>query len=418
MLRTILHADVNNFYASVAIRNNPQLKDKAVVICGDPEKRHGIVLAKSNIAKKAGIKTGDTVFEAKKKVENLVILPPDYKQYMYFSNKIYNIYKEYTPLVESFGLDECWLDLTGTEKLFGEGETVANIIKERIKNEVGLTISIGVSFTKIFAKLGSDIKKPDAITVISKENYKKVAWNLPVDNMLMVGKAILSKLNKMHITTIGELANTPQNILVNIFGKIGEKLYEYANGLDDDPVDVYNAVHIPESVSNGSTTESDITNYHDASSLIYSLSEIIAYRLRNYNLNASGVSISVRNTKLESYTRQRKLLISSNDAQTIAEQALTLLKENHNFAQDLPLRSITVGTYGLLRVESDYQLSIYDQELQKNKNIDKKLDKLRGKYGYSILKRAIEMNGAYNCDAREIEDGFLPFDKSRNIIDE
>lgn len=418
MLRTILHADVNNFYASVAIKNNPQLINKAVVICGDPEKRHGIVLAKSNIAKKAGIKTGDTVFEAKRKVENLVILPPDYKQYMCFSNKIYNIYKEYTPLVESFGLDECWLDLTGTEKLFGDGETVANIIKERIKNEVGLTVSIGVSFTKIFAKLGSDIKKPDAITVINRENYKQVAWSLPADAMLMVGKSALSKLNKMHITTIGELANTPKNILTNIFGKMGEMYYEYANGLDTESVDVYNAVHVPESVSNGSTTETDITNINDAMSLIYSLSEIIAYRLRNYFLNASGVSISIRNNKLESFIRQRKLLVSSNDAQVIAEQALTLLKENHDFKQDLPLRSITVGTYGLLPVEGDCQISIYDDELQKNKNIDKKLDKLRSKYGYSILKRAIAMNGAFNCDAREIEDGFLPFDKSRNVVDE
>ncbi len=418
MSRTILHADVNNFYASVAIKNNPELQGKAVVICGDPEKRHGIVLAKSNLAKKAGIKTGDTVFEAKKKVDDLIILPPDYKQYMYFSNKIYNIYKEYTPLVESFGLDECWLDLTGTEKLFGDGLTVANIIKERIKTEVGLTISIGVSFTKIFAKLGSDIKKPDAITVISKENYKKVAWSLPVENMLMVGRSLAIKFNKMHITTIGELANTPKSILINIFGKVGEKLYECANGLDEDTVDVYNAIHIPDSVSNGSTTEKDITNFRDASSLIYSLSEIIAYRLRNYRLNAGGVSLSVRNTKLDYFTRQRKLLVLSNDAQVIAEQALDLLKENYDFDKDLPLRSITVGTYALTNVDSDYQLSFYDNTMQKNKDIDKKLDKLRNKYGYNILKRAIEMNSEYNCDAREIEDGFLPFDKTTNKVEE
>lgn len=417
MLRTILHADVNNFYASVAIKNNPELKNKAVVICGDPEKRHGVVLAKSNAAKSLGIKTGDTVFEAKRKADNLIVLPPDYKQYMYFSNKIFNIYKEYTPLVESFGLDECWLDLTGTEKLFGDGITVANIIKERIKNEVGLTVSIGVSFTKIFAKLGSDIKKPDAITVISKENYKKVAWSLPVDNLLMVGKVLLERLNKMHITTIGELANTPKDILSSVFGKVGEKLYDYANGLDDDAVDVYDAVRIPESVSNGSTTEQDITNIRDASSLIYSLSEVIAYRLRNYGLYAGGVSINLRDTKLHSFSRQRKLLVLSNDAQVIAEQALTLLKENYNFDKDMPLRSITVGTYSLIATESDYQMSIYDSAMQKNKDIDQKLDKLRSKYGYSVLKRAIEMS-AFNCDAREIEEGFLPFDKTQNIVDD
>lgn len=418
MQRTILHADVNNFYASVAIRNNPELKNKPVVICGDPEKRHGIVLAKSNEAKKAGIKTGDTVFEASKKVKNLIVLPPDYKQYMKFSNIIYNIYKQYTPLVESFGLDECWLDVTGTEKLFGDGITVANTIRERIKNEVGLTISIGVSFTKIFAKLGSDIKKPDAVTVIDKDNYKRVAWALPVGDMLNIGRSIVAKLNKFNVFTIGELANTSPFVLNKAFGKVGEKLYEYANGLDNDEVGYYNSVHLPESVSNGSTTEVDIKNMHDAMSLIYSLSEIIAFRLRCYKLVASGVSLSVKNSNLESFVRQRKLVTPIDDSYNIAEEAIGLLKENYSFERDLPIRAITVGTYKLTPISCDVQMTMFDDEIVKNKLIDKQVDKLRSKYGYSILKRAIEISEHFSCDAREIEDGFLPFDKSKNEVDE
>ncbi len=418
MARTILHADVNNFYASVAIRNNPELKNKPVVICGDPEKRHGIVLAKSNEAKKAGIKTGDTVLEAQRKIKNLIILPPDYKQYMKFSNIIYNIYKEYTPLVESFGLDECWLDVTGTEKLFGDGETVANTIRERIKNEVGLTISVGVSFTKIFAKLGSDIKKPDAVTIIDKNNYRKVAWTLPVGDMLGIGRSIVEKLNKINVFTIGELANTPIFVLNKLFGKVGEKLYEYANGLDCDEVGYYNSSHLPESVSNGSTTDKDINNMHDAMTLIYSLSEIIAFRLRSYRLVANGVSLSVRNSKLESFVRQRKLTFPIDDSYNIAEEAIALLKENYCFERDLPIRTVTVGTYKLTPVSCDVQMTLFDDDIAKKRLIDRQIDKLRSKYGYSVLKRAIEINEHFSCDAREIEDGFLPFDKSKNQVDE
>lgn len=414
MNRIILHADVNNFYASVAIKLNPELKDKVVIVCGDPDKRHGIVLAKSNLAKKFDIKTGDTLIEARRKAPNVIAVPPDFKQYMKFSNLIYNIYIKYSPYVQSFGLDECWIDVTGCEKEYGSGENLANIIRERIKNELGLTVSIGVSYTKIFAKLGSDYKKPDAVTVIDKNNYQDIVWNLKVDEMLFIGKSTKQKLAKVGIFTIGDLAKTPKIKLKEMLGKVGEKLYDASNGIEDDDVDPYNLYELPESVSNGSTTEQDICNIESATSLIYSLSEVIAFRLRKYQLFAGGVSLTVRDCNLSSFTRQEKLISFTSNAKDIAETALSILRKNYSFSEHPPLRMITVGTYKLVQKDSFAQSSIFDDDNQKESLIDKKIDKLRSRYGYGILKRGIEMNETFSCDAREIEEGFLPFDKSKN----
>lgn len=414
MDKIILHADVNNFYASVAMNLNPELQGKAVIVCGDPDKRHGIVLAKSNLAKKAGIKTGDTVMEAKRKAPNLIAVPPDYKQYMRFSNLIYNIYVQYTPFVESFGLDECWLDVTGCEKEYGSGENLANIIRERIKKEIGLTISIGVSFTKIFAKLGSDLKKPDAVSVITRNNYKEIVWSLKVQEMLFIGHSLKQKLAKLGIKTIGDLANTPKYELKSIFGKVGESLHDASNGIEQDEVTPYNFNELPESVSNGSTTQQDITDIKNATSLIYSLSEIIAFRLRKYGLYAGGVSLTARDCNLSSFTRQEKLISHTANAKDIAEAALELLKKNYSFSEQPPLRMITVGTYKLIQKDNYAQSTLFDDENNKDVAIDEKVDKLRSRYGYGILKRGIEMNEVYSCDAREIEDGFLPFDKTKN----
>lgn len=418
MDKIIFHADANNFYASVAMILNSELKGKPVIVCGDPEKRHGIVLAKSNFAKKAGIKTGDTIIEAKRKCPNLIAVPPDYKQYTKYSNLLYNIYLQYTPYVESFGIDECWLDVTGCDKEYGSAENLANIIRERVKNELGLTISVGVSFTKIFAKLGSDMKKPDAVTVIDRNNYKTKAWQLNVGELLFVGSSIKSRLTKRGINTIGDLANMPRIEIVDMFGKIGEKLHDNANGIETEPVEAYNFLRIPESVSNGSTTEEDISDIKSAESLIYSLSEVIAYRLRKYALIASGVSLSVRDNKLHSFTRQKMLNVPTSTAQDIAESALEILKANYSFGENPPLRTITVGTYKLLPKNELCQTSIFDNNLNKNIMIDERIDRLRIRYGFNVLKRGIEMNDAFTCDVREIEDDFLPFDKAKNTPDE
>ena len=218
-MNVILHVDANNFYASVAIKNNPTLKGKPLIICGDPEKRHGIVLAKSNEAKKLGIKTTQTISEAKKICKNLICLPPDYQQYKKYSEMLFEIYKRFTPLVESFGMDECWLDVSGSIKLYGTPYEIANQIRSTVKNELGITVSVGVSFTKTFAKLGSDLKKPDAITVIDKSNYKQIAWNLPADHMIYIGDSAKLKLKQMGISTIGDIAQTSPIILERELGK-------------------------------------------------------------------------------------------------------------------------------------------------------------------------------------------------------
>lgn len=412
--KVILHADLNNFYASVAQLYNPDLKDKYFVVSGNPDKRHGVVLAKNEAAKKAGIKTGETLNEAKRKVKNLFALPPDFKKYSNLSKQVSAIYKEYTPYVESFGLDECWLDVTDTLNMFGGGYEIAEEIRNRIKTEIGLTVSIGVSFSKIFAKLGSDMKKPDAVTVISRENFRDKVWGLPVGELLYVGKSMKTRLEEMGLRTIGDVANSDRSALNAVFGKNGDKLYLMANGEDGEPVASADEKHLPESVSNGSTTERDIDNLSDAKSLIYSLSEVIAFRLRKYRLSALGVYIGIRDNQLKYISRQSKVLYPTSDAKEIADFAIELLLRHYDFQVDKPLRMITVGTYNLIGEKESVQSSFFQSDEDKKEKINDRLDALRKKYGYGILKRAIEINPDFSCDAREAEDGYVPFDRNPN----
>lgn len=411
--RTILHVDINNFYASVAVLLNPELKGKPVAVCGDVEKRHGIILAKSEQAKKAGIKTGETIWSAKQKIKGLILVPPDFKKYSEYSKKVYNIFTRFTPEVESFGLDECWLDLTGCQKLWGSGEQAAEKIKETIRRETGLTVSIGVSFTKVFAKLGSDMKKPDAITVISKENYRTKVWRLKVSEMLFVGRHTEEKLNALGIFTIGDLAEYDKNQLIRIFGKVGSKLHSYANGSDNEEVKPYTYVHIPESVGNGTTTQEDITNLKDASGVIFALSEVIAFRLRALGLAASGVSLDLRDKELKSFCRQARLDFLTDSAYDIATLAIKILKSNYDFLQNLPLRTVTVAVGGLKNAEELPQ-TLFDNEIQKNSKLESSIDGLRKKYGFGVLKRGITVNPVFSCDAREVEDEFVAFGKTRS----
>ena len=256
--RVILHSDMNNFYAGVECHHRPEIRSKPVVVGGDEEARHGIVLAKNNIAKAAGIKTGEALWQAREKCDGLIVIPPNYPLYIRYSRLARQIYSDYTPQVESFGLDECWLDVSGDD-----GVHIANEIRARIKKELGVTASIGVSFNKIFAKLGSDIKKPDATTVISKENYKEVAWPLPVEELLYVGPKTKQKLNKYGINTIGELAKTPESFLHSLLGKVGNVLYSFANGLDESPVKYSDERSCIKSIGNSTTTPRDLVNDED-----------------------------------------------------------------------------------------------------------------------------------------------------------
>ncbi len=417
--KVILHCDMNNFYASVEILNNPALKGKAVAVCGDPDKRHGIVLAKSNIAKQAGVKTGETIWSAKQKCPDLVIVPPTFKEYVKYSKIVYNIYTEFTSEVESFGLDECWLDVTGCSSLFGNGMEIAEKIRSRIKEVTGgLTVSIGVSFTKVFAKLGSDLKKPDAITEISPENYKKIAWNLDASEMLYVGRSTKEKLNKLNIKTIGDIARASKDLLIKNFGKNGEKLWLSARGEDDDPVKSYTAKHVPDSVGNGTTTPEDVCNLWDASSVIYSLSEMVAIRLRQYNMIAEGVGIYLRDKNLHHVSKQKHIMPATGSANQIASHAIDLLKQLYDFSSMPPLRTITISAFHLSDNGDTAQLTIFDDNTHRDNKLDKTIDKLRSKYGYNVLKRGITIDTIFTCDSKEADDEFLPFDKNMNNLQE
>lgn len=390
---------------------NPELKGVPFAVCGSAEDRHGIVLAKNELAKKAGVQTAETIGEAKKKIPSLHIVAPDFKKYAVMSKRAFELYLRCTSALESFGLDECWLDLTDSERLFGSGEETAEVIRRRVKDELGLTVSIGVSFTKTFAKLGSDIKKPDAVTIINKENFKKIIWKLPVSKLLYVGGNTENLLRKYHIRTIGEIANSDRRLLSEILGKNGEKLYDVANGSDGEPIAGNSEADIPDSISNGVTPPKDITDIREAKALIYSLCEVVAFRLRNYGLSALGVYIGIRDYKFDAISRQTKINFPTDDAQEIADVCVDLIESNYTVSEGRPVRALTAGVYNLMSSSNFAQSGFFDRENIAKTEINRRLDNLRKKYGFGILKRAIELDPEFSCDAREIDSGFVPFDR-------
>ncbi len=406
MDRVILHCDLNNFYASVETILHPEYMGKPIAVCGDPKKRHGIVLAKSQPAKIMGVKTGDTVWQAQQKCKDILIVPPTFKEYVKYSDIVFKIYTDYTDRVEHFGMDECWLDVTGSVGLFGDGKTIADTIRKRVYDETGLTISVGVSWTKTFAKLGSDLKKPDATTVISRENYKKVVWELPVGEMIYVGRSSVNRLKKLNINTLGDLANADRHLLRQHFGVVGDKLIDSASGNEKEPVKFYYDVHVPKSVGHGTTTTKDVTSFKEAEIVVFALSEMVATRLRKYNLVANCVAVGLRNTSLEWFSRQTNLPAPVNNASDIAKTALNLINENYNFS--LPLRSISVYTSNLESATGVFQMSLFNDD-EKEKRLEKSIDEIRKKYGYKAVQRAVLLNNdVLNADLHE-EDDFTPF---------
>lgn len=407
MDKVILHCDLNNFYASVECMLHPELKNMPVAVCGDPKKRHGIVLAKNNIAKQAGIKTGDVIWQAKQKCPNLIVVPPTYAEYVKYSNLVFDIYTNYTDRVESFGIDECWLDVTESIALFGNGANIADEIRRVVKYETGLTISVGVSFTKVFAKLGSDLKKPDATTVISKDNFKKIVWPLDLRSMIMIGPKVKKQLNKLNIFTLGDLAHADRSLLKNHFGIISDKLIDNANGIENEEVKFCYDKHFPKSIGHGTTTAKDMKTFNEAVGVVYALSEMVATRLRKNNLLASTVAIGIRDINLHSITRQTTLLSPTSSASVIAENALILLKSNHNFS--IPLRSLSVYTQKLSSGVDEVQLTLFDDKHNRENRLEECIDKIREKYGYKSVQRAILLNNKFLSDDLHDDDDFLPF---------
>ncbi len=385
-MRTILHSDLNNFYASVEVMKNPDYRDVPLVVTGSVEDRHGIVLAKNQLAKNLGVKTGEVLWEAKRKCgENLVRVTADFPSYNRVSKAVKAIYGRFTNHIESFGIDECWLDVTDSVKNFGTGEEIAEKIRKAVKEEIGVTVSIGVSFNKIFAKLGSDMKKPDAITVIDKENYKETVWKLPAKDLLYVGRATEKKLKSIGINTIGDIATTDVKILTSLLGAWGKTLHTYANGEDGTPVaDIRSAA---KSIGNSLTDYKDLTNFEEVKTLILLLSESVAARLRASGLGKAGtVKLSVTDNQLRYYQKQMKILVPTSSSVEIANYCYDMFKAIYKWEN--PVRGAGVSVSGF--TQGSIQLSLLEDRGRsvKRDKLDAAVDEIRKKYGNNSVQRA------------------------------
>jgi len=385
MNQTILHVDLNNFYASVECLDRPDIREKPVIVCGDIEARHGIVLAKNYPAKALGVKTGEAIWQAKQKCPGLIMVRADFSKYLRFSKMARKIYADYTNQIEPFGIDEAWLDITGTEKMFGTGPEIANQIRQRLQDELGLMGSVGVSWNKIFAKLGSDMKKPDATTVINEENFRQSVWPLPVGELLYVGRSTLRKFENRAIYSIGDLAKRDVNDLKLLLGVWGETLWHFANGLDSAPVKQAGEESIVKSVGNSTTTHRDLINNQDVKLIIYVLAESIATRLRKHGLKCRTVSISVRGSDLISFERQGKVVNPTFLSGDIAQKAMELFIENYRWNN--PIRSLGVRGSDLVTADGHIQIDLFDNSNLNAETLAVTVDKLHKRFGHYSVQR-------------------------------
>lgn len=383
MERVILHSDANAFYASVECALNPALRGLPVAVCGSTENRHGIVLAKSELAKRAGIKTGMTNGEAKRLCKDLIIVSPHHGIYESFSERLHEIYLRYSDRVEPFGLDECWIDITGCIQ---SPKSIVDEIRTAVKRELSLTVSVGISFNKVFAKLGSDMKKPDAVTEITFENFREKVWKLPCSDLLYCGRATTQKLLSLGVKTVGELAEYPLPILQNKLGKNGEMLWRYANGLDDARVARYDEKAQAKSVSRGITCVNDLYNLSEVDPVLVALAQDVGWRLRKMDLRARGISVTVRDSKLKFESWQMQLDSATQCADVLAKEGMNLLRERYRWY--VPIRAITLGAINLEHVNTPAQLSMFsvpDKRLQ----AEQAIDKIRSRFGNDIIKPAV-----------------------------
>ena len=381
----ILHSDVNNFFASVECAAKPELKDKPVAVAGNPQKRTGIILAKNEVAKKFGIKTGQTIFEAKALCPELICLEPHYHTYEKISSNLHKIYLEYTDQVEPLGLDECWLDVTSSSKVLGKtGEEIAYEIKERIKKEFGITVSVGVSFSKIFAKLGSDLKKPDAITILSRENFKEKTYHLPLNSIVGIGRRLEKKFTNMNVLTIGDYVSLDDDYLKKITNITGVELKHALLGEFDHKINSYYDVEQVKSIGNGTTTIKDITSRNDIQKVVYFLSEKVCQRMINRSLIAKTISVSVKTNELKTFGKS-KTIYPTNSSQIFAKECMILLDSFWHY--DIPIRAVRVNGSNLESTHEFKQLSLFND---KKESLSKSIAYLTKKYGESAIYVASE----------------------------
>ena len=383
--QAILHSDLNCFYASVEMMLDPHLRGKAVAVCGSTEDRHGIVLAKSELAKKAGVKTGMVNWEARQCCRDLIIVPPQYEQYLKYSKLTQAIYQRYTDMVEPFGMDECWLDVTGSRYACGDARTIAEKIRRAVKEELGLTVSIGVSFNKVFAKLGSDMKKPDAITEIAPESYKEKIWPLPCSDMIYCGPATTKKLARYGIHTIGEVADCDPLFLKGLLGTNGLALWTYANGRDQSRVMHKDFVSPIKSVGHGITCVSDLENEEEVWKVIFALSQDIGHRLRLHNLATRTVQVCVRSNDLFGSQYQCKLPFKTQLPSEIATAAFRSFKEQYSWSTKV--RAVTVRAIELSPKDSSEQLTLFDniQHRMAKEKVQDTVEEIRDRFGKSAI---------------------------------
>lgn len=381
MERVILHSDMNNCYASIEAKLNPKLKGLPIAVCGSREDRHGIVLAKSEEAKKHGVKTGDVIWQAQIKCKDLLVLPPHYEEYLKHSRMARKIYYDYTNQIEPFGLDECWLDVSGSTHYFGDGKTIANELRHRMKKELGITVSVGISYNKIFAKLGSDLKKPDAVTEITKENFQSIVWKLPVESMLGIGRARKKKLNLIGIISLGDLANAPLSLMKNQLGKNGVTLWNFANGYDISPVMDLDYRAPVKTIGRGITCREDLINDIEVSRVFQELAFDLSKELRKLSLKAGGVKINIRDIDLLSREFQTQIPYDTQSSIVLVEKAMKLFKERYDWRKSI--RSVTITAINLKSAKELVQLDLFNDYLShmKMKRLDTTIYELRERFG-------------------------------------
>ena len=387
----ILHVDMNNFYASVETLYAPQYRDVPMAVAGDKESRHGIILAKNMLAKAKGVQTAEPIWQAMRKCPGLQLVPPHHERYAYFSQLAKKIYQDYTDRVEAFSLDECWLDVYGSGLLFGDGRRIAETIRQRVKAELGLTVSIGVSFNKIFAKLGSDYKKPDAVTEFGRREMEEIIWNMPCSDLLLVGPSTEKTLRRYGLHTIGDIARMEPGVMRSLLGRMGETLWVYANGLDDSPVQRVDAQEEPKSIGNSTTLPRDLTTDQEVRETLYSLAETVAARLRRHRMRAQEVQITVRSSDFQEIQRQKRLPGAARDSATLYQAAWELYKkENKSWA----VRLLGLRAGRLIR-EDEEQVSFFEDgdSRKRRERLEDAVDRVRERYGSESLRRAFLVKG-------------------------
>lgn len=392
MERVILHCDLNSFYASVELLDYPELRDKPVAVCGDPNSRHGIILAKNEPAKAFKVQTAETIWQARRKCPGLILLPAHHGKYREYSRKVNAVYERYTDLVEPFSIDESWLDVTGTLHLFHtDGKGLADQIRRAVREELGLTVSVGVSFNKVFAKMGSDYKKPDATTVVSRGNYRELLWPLPVTDLLFVGRAAARVLAGYGVYTIGDLARFDRAALGEILGKGGYTLHDYATGAEHSPVIPARDMPGPKSVGNGLTFPRNLVGWAELRTALSELADEVAARLRKHALKCTTVQVTIRDPNFKDICRQTRLAAPTYVSRDLVEAAMALVRAAWN--EKAPVRALTITAQNLVEEgDAGEQLNLFAANAaprrDKLEKLEKAMDGIRDKFGREAISSA------------------------------